>query len=113
MPIYEFQHPITKEIVEVIQSMTEEHVYTDREGTKWERVWNAPNAAIDTEMDPYSHSDWMKRTAKKGMTLGEMTDLSKDLSQKRERNRGLDPIKQKKVTNYEKKTKKPHPNKSK
>ena len=78
---------------------------------EWNRVFHAPNAAIDSECDPFSKDDFMKHTAKKGMTAGEMMDLSKNLSEKREKARGLDPVKQKAVTKYEKKTNKAHPNK--
>jgi hypothetical protein len=113
MPLYEFQHPKTREIIEVSQKMKECHVYIDDDGVEWKRIYNAPNAAIDTEMDAFSQKDWMRRTSKKGMTYGDMQDLSKELSNKREKSRGLDPVKNKTVKAYEKKTKKPHPNKNK
>ena len=113
MPIYEFRHPGTGEVIEVVQKMLECHVYVGEDGTEWERVWNNPNAAIDSALDPFSAKDFVKHTAKKGMSAGDMMDLSKDLSNKREKARGLDPIKNKTVTDYEKKTRKPHPNKNK
>ena len=49
------------------------------------------------------------------MTAGEMMDLSGELSKKREKakDNGIDPVKQKSVTKYEKKTGKAHPNKNK
>lgn len=113
MPLYTFQHPDTEETVEVVQGMKEDHFYVDEHGVEWERVFHAPNAAIDSSCDPFSKDDFMRHTAKKGMTAGDMMDLSKNLSKKRENARGLDPVKQKAVTNYEKKTNKAHPNKSK
>ena len=112
MPIYEYQNPETKETIEVVQSIKAKHIFIDDQGTEWHRIWSAPNAAIDTEIDPYSSKDFLKATAKKGMTAGEMMDLSGDLSRKRERSSGLDPVKNKAVTKYEKKTGKAHPNKS-
>lgn len=113
MPTYQYIHPCTEETIEVVQTMKEDHVYIDGDGIEWKRVFNAPNTAIDSsDIDPFSKKDFMKATAKKGMTAGDMMDLSKRLSQKREKSRGLDPVKQKAVTNYEKKTGKPHPNKS-
>ena len=42
-----------------------------------------------------------------------MFDLSKEMSLKREKKEGVDPIKNKAVKSYEKKTRKPHPNKNK
>lgn len=113
MSLYEYRHPKTGKIIEVVQNMKDNHIYIDDKGVEWIRVWHSPNASIDTETDPYSKKDWMKRTAKKGMTYGDMVDLSKELSDKRESRNGLDPVKQKAVTSYEKKTKKPHPNKRK
>ena len=113
MPIYEFQHPETGKTVEVIQGMKEKHIFVDDQGTKWHRIWNKPNTVIDSDIDPFSKSDFMKATAKKGMTAGDMMDLSGQLSEKREKSKGLDPIKNKTVTAYEKKTGKAHPNKNK
>ena len=91
----------------------EPHVmHIDNDGVEWKRVFDVPNAAVDSELDPFSRDDFMRHTAKNNMTAGQMMDLSKELSNKREKSRGLDPIKQKAVTSYEKKTGKPHPNKS-
>jgi len=113
MPFYEYQHPETGTIIEVMQSMKESHVFVDSDGVEWNRVFNVPNAAIDTEMNPFSQSDWDRRTKKPGMTMGEMMDLSKEISLKREQKEGVDPIKNKAVKAYEKKCRKPHPNKNK
>jgi len=114
MPTYEYIHPDTGETIEVVQKMKEDHIYIDEEGVEWERLFSAPNTAIDSAgMDPFSKDDFMRATAKTGMTAGDMMDLSKELSNKREKSAGLDPVKQKTVTNYEKKTGKPHPLKNK
>jgi hypothetical protein len=112
MPIYEYTNPETDEVIEVVQGMTDKHVFVDDQGVEWLRVFNVPNAAIDSDIDPFSKSDFLKATAKKGMTAGDMMDLSEKLSKKRESSRGLDPVKDKTVTAYEKKTGKAHPNKS-
>jgi len=40
MPAYTFQHPKTEEVIEVTQSMTDEHVYIDEKGVRWKRVWD-------------------------------------------------------------------------
>ncbi|MAF43691.1 MAG: hypothetical protein CMI54_05945 [Parcubacteria group bacterium] len=114
MPIYEFQHPTTGEVIEVVQGMKEKHVHIDENDVEWVRIWSNPNASIDSfNVDPFSEKAFLKVTAKKGMTAGEMMDLSGELSKKRESSRGLDPVKNKTVTDYEKKTGKAHPNKSK
>jgi hypothetical protein len=115
MPYYEYIHPETGETIEVIQKMTEDHVYIDKHGVEWKRVFHLPNASIDTDVNPFSEQEFVNYTAKKGMTAGEMMDLSGELSKKREQQskKGIDPVKQKSVVKYEKKTGKPHPNKSK
>tara|TARA_Y100000588_G_C13746790_1_gene708002 strand:- start:251 stop:598 length:348 start_codon:yes stop_codon:yes gene_type:complete len=115
MPIYEYIHPDTGETIEVVQKMNDTHVYIDEKGIEWKRLFSVPNAAIDTAhyINPDSKKDFLKATEKFGMTAGEMMDLSKELHSKREDKHGLDPVKQKTVTDYEKKTGKPHPNKSK
>ena len=115
MPTYEYIHPDTGKTLEVVQGMKEDHVYIDEKGIEWERVFTSPNTAIDADVNPFSEQDFVKYTAKKGMSQGEMTDLSKELSGKREQKSkgGIDPVKQKAVVKYEKKTGKPHPNKNK
>ena len=35
MPCYVFEHPKTGQTIEVIQSVKEEHVYVDEDGTEW------------------------------------------------------------------------------
>lgn len=110
MPIYLFQNPKTKEVIEVVQSMKADHVYTSEDGTKWERIFTVPNAAIDSgDIDPYSKQDFLKATEKKGITCGEMFDLSAEMSQKRQAKDGKDKIKEKTQKEYKKKTGKAHP----
>ena len=111
MPAYEYIHPDTGKTIEVIQAMKEDHVYIDPKGVEWARVFDTPNASIDSSINPFSKEDFLKATAKKGMTAGDMMDLSGELSKKREKKEGIDPVKQKAVTKYEKKTGKAHPHK--
>ena len=110
MPMYLFQNPKTKEVVEVMQSMKAEHIYVDDNGLKWDRIFTVPNAAIDSwGIDPYSKDDFLKATDKRGITCGEMFDLSAEMSQKREQKDGKDKIKEKTQKDYKKKTGKAHP----
>ena len=113
MPFYEFQNPDSGDIIEVFQNMKDKHSYFDSSGREWERIFSVPAAKIDANVDPFSKESFMKATATKGMTVGDMMDLSGELSKKREKSKGLDPIKNKTVTKYEKKTGKSHPLKSK
>ena len=100
MPIYKFRHPKTNETIEIIQRMKETHVYVDDEGVEWSRVWESPNASVDTSIDPFSAKQFREKTGKKGETLGEMWDLSAELSKKRKEKHGYDPVKQKALEKY-------------
>jgi|TARA_R100000808_G_C2097551_1_gene115747 hypothetical protein len=102
MPLYLFQHPKTEEVIEVIQKMTEPHVYTDEEGTKWNRIFTSPNASIDTQNDG-THEGFMKYTQNKKGTIGELWDASREASEKRNQEQGHDPVKEKHMKNYSKK----------
>jgi hypothetical protein len=114
MPIYEYINPDTGKTIEVIQSMKDKHIFIDNQGVEWKRVFHVPCASVDsTNINPDSKEDFMRATAKQGMNVGDMMDLSKELHSKREKTHGKDPVKEKAVTKYEKKTGKPHPNKSK
>jgi len=115
VPTYEYIHPETEETIEVVQKMRDDHFYIDENGLEWERVWHSPCASVDsTNINPESKKDFMRATAKQGMNVGEMMDLSKELHFKRQKiHGGKDPVKEKVVSDYEKKTNKPHPQKSK
>jgi hypothetical protein len=112
MPFYLYQHPQTKKTIEVMQSMNDEHVFVDSEGVRWERVFLSPAAKIDsmTYCNPFSKEDFARRTARPGMTMGDMWDESANLSEKRVKILGKDPLKEKAKAAYTKRTGKPHPN---
>jgi hypothetical protein len=105
MPIYLYENPKTGEIKEIIQRMDEQHIYSE-DNLEWKRVFSVPNANIDTvsNINPFSKQDFIKKTAKTGMTMGDMWDLSGELSRKREKKRGKDPVKEQTVKAYERKT---------
>jgi hypothetical protein len=112
MPVYLYQHPETREVIEITQRMNDIHEYTDPSGIKYSRVFLSPNAATDTVVDPFSKEDFLRRTKKK-MTLGDMMDESKALSEKREKKAGIDGMKESFMQKYEKRTGKPHPERKK
>ena len=102
MPIYVYKHPDKEEYEEVLQGMNDEHVY-EKDGVKWDRVFLAPNASIDSEIDPFSKSQFMDVTRNKRGTYGDMMDLSKEMSAKRaEKAGGKDPVKEKFYATYAK-----------
>ena len=100
MPIYVYKHPEKEEYVEVLQGMKDEHSYK-KDGLAWERVFLAPNASIDNDIDPFSGRQFVDATAAKKGTVGNMMDYSKELSAKRaEKRGGVDPVKEKYYKEY-------------
>lgn len=107
MPIYLYTNDETGEVKEVLQSMNEEHVYSE-DGVQWRRIYTIPTASIDTRIDPFSSNEFVRKTNKKG-TLGEVMDISAELSEKRaEKTGGEDPVKRKAFSDYEQKVGKKH-----
>jgi hypothetical protein len=104
MPMYVFEHPVTKSIQNVFFHMNDEKKFVDEQGVEWNRVYISPNAAIDTQVDPYSAKDFAKATNKPG-TLGDLFDRSQELHLKRKDKEGKDPFREKFYENYSKKHK--------
>ena len=101
MPIYAFKHPQTGEEVEVIQKMQECHVYIDDDGTEWQRVWDTPNASIDSGLDG-SKESFMRYTENKKGNLGDLWDASRESSEKRAKRYGQDNVKKKHFKKFKK-----------
>ena len=102
MPIYVYKHPDEEEFREVLQGMNDEHVY-EEEDVEWKRVFLSPNASIDNSIDPFNNQQFIDATYKKKVTVGNMMDLSAELSSKRaEKAGGIDPVKEKFYRNYAK-----------
>jgi predicted nucleic acid-binding Zn ribbon protein len=105
MPIYLYQNQETGEIKEVFQSMKDVHEYFGEHGDEdgWKRVFTVPQASVDSHIDPFSASDFAKKTGGKKGTYGDLLDASAELSSKRaEANGGVDPVKQQYLENYSK-----------
>lgn len=105
MPYYLYEHPTTKEIKEVFQHMNDVHEHSEA-GLKWMRVFAKPQAVTNSisNMDPFSAQQFVDRTRDmRGGTLGDLWDISSDLSNKRAKKAGKDPVKDKAVKAYEKK----------
>ena len=104
MPIYIYKHPTKEEYEEVVQSMNDPHIYS-KDGVEWERVFFAPNMAISASDDPFSANNYIEKTANMKGTVGDLLDYSAELSERRaESNGGVDPVKQKALEGYSKKT---------
>ena len=66
MPEYTYKNPITKEEISVIQSMKEDHIYRDKNGTLWDRVFFAPQASIDTKWDEIAQEISLRKPKVRG-----------------------------------------------
>jgi len=95
----------------VLQGMNEKHTYIDENGLEWKRVFQVPNAAVDSQIDANNPVAFIDATKNKKGTYGDLLDKSNELSEKRAKEHGgQDPIKEKFLSDYSKKTKgKKHP----
>ncbi len=110
MPTYIYINPKTGQTKEVVQTMREEHSYSEK-GVKWNRLYSVPQASVDANIDPFSQQQFIEKTGKKGATFGEVYDRSEELSHKRaEKRDGTDPVKQQYYKDYSAKRRgKKHP----
>lgn len=104
MPLYLFKNPRTGSVVQIFQFMEEEHKYSEN-GIEYERVFTVPNASVDSQINPDSATQFIEKTGKMKGTMGEIWDYSKELSDKRAKIHGEDPVKRKAEKAYSKKRK--------
>ena len=107
MPLYLYEHKETGEVVEVLQGMTELHEYhgsNGREKGLWRRVFVNPSLSFDTKVDPFDKKSFIKSTAGKNDTYGDLMDRSAEASEARAQRYGKDPIKEKQYSDYNKMT---------
>ena len=106
MPEYLFINPDDpKEVVSVHQSMKEEHKY-ESNGKAWKREYTVPKASIDSRINPESQSEFVNKTANKKGTMGDLWDVSQEMSERRKDiYGGADPVAKKHVEDYSQKRK--------
>ena len=111
MPLYTYENPKTAETIDVLQGMSDKHSYTDENGLEWQRVFQVPNASVDSRIDANNPLAFIDATKNKKGTYGDLLDKSNELSEKRAKDHGgQDPVKEKFLSDYSKKTKgKKHP----
>ena len=109
MPTYIYQHPDSGEVIEINQRISDRHEYTDDSGVSWNRVFTVPHTRVPnmTRANANSEEDFIRRTRESGGTMGDLFDLSKELSNKRKSQSkdGKDPVEQKFFKDYSKKRK--------
>lgn len=101
--MYVFQHPDREEYTEAYFGMNDEKKYIDEEGTEWKRVYLSSQLSVDAKVDPWDNADFVNKTGNKKGTVGDMLNLSSELSEQRAKESGgVDPLKQKYYDNYSK-----------
>lgn len=100
MPEYLYKNPNTEEIVSVIQSINDEHSYSEN-GVKFERVFLPTNSSIGSKQDG-SYDAFKKATEGKKLTIGDTWDISRESSDARSKANGRDEVKKKYFADYSK-----------
>lgn len=113
MPTYIYENPRTGEIKEVFQKICEPHTYSDSNGLMWNRVFTKPNAAVDTRISSINPNEFVSKTRGKNYSVGQLWDMSAELSEKRGGMTGQDEVREKAEQAYVAKTGKPHPHSKK
>lgn len=103
MPQFDYQHPDGR-IITLYQGMNEQHEYKDEDGVKWKRLFSIPNSVIDSiySINPYNSKEFVNVTSKKKGSVGDLFQLSAELSEKRKNKDGFDKIENKSFDKYEK-----------
>lgn len=83
MPLYSFQSPTTGEIIDIYFGMNDPKEYRDSEGVLWERVWEKPHATVHGNSDPFDSKAFVEKTRNMKGTVGDLWDMSRELSEKR------------------------------
>jgi hypothetical protein len=111
MPEYLYEHPKNGKVISLIQSVHDKHEYVDKNGVKWNRVFTAPELNTEGKLKPdCTVKEFSDYVGKKKGTIGDLFDRSAELSQKREKMMGKDPLKKKYFESWSKKRKgKRHP----
>lgn len=103
MPVYLYQNPNDGEIKEIIQSVHDVHEYYEND-IKWNRIFTAPEVNTQEKLNINSSAkDFSRVTSNKKGSVGDMWDQSQELSEKRKKVYGKDPVKQKYFEDWSKK----------
>lgn len=107
MPVYDFQHEESGQIIAVLVRLDEPDTARQEQtvdGKVYKRVYSASQISKDTKVGDATLNDFTKITTDKNLSVGTMWDISKEMSAKRaEKNGGIDPVQQKFYDDYKKK----------
>jgi hypothetical protein len=103
MPQFPLRNKITGKVEDFVGSYNQYRDFLEKH-PELERVYTPPRISVDTQIDPYSESDFVRKTANKRDNIGAFWDRSKELSEKRGGD-SSDPVKKKYFDDYAKKRK--------
>ncbi len=113
MPVHDFRNPVTDEVTSVYvpaNAQTHEHQTQIINGQIYKRVWDSFNLAISTAQNDGTRTDFQRATEGKKMSVGDMYDMSAEMSAKRAALAGgIDPIKQTTYDKFERENGYEHP----
>lgn len=103
MPVYTFKYK--NNYIDIVMGMDDPHEVFCENGELLERIWSKPQAHIKENFDINNSKEFSYKTGKMKGSLGDITNLSEELSQKRAKNsdNGRDPVKDKFFDNWSKK----------
>lgn len=108
MPEYTYKKPNENIYEDVFQSMSEPHVFF-KDGVEWDRVFTNPQLNVNGgKIDPFSQKEFVDKTGRMKGTMGDLFDLSAEMSYERANKDGKDPVKEKFLSDYKKETGKTH-----
>jgi len=105
MALFLFENIKTGETRDIFFKMNDVKVYNGESGDEvgvWERRYYAPNASIDTKIDPFSSSDFVRKTENKKGSYGSLLDASKEAGLARQQKAGFDPVKEDSIRKWKK-----------
>ena len=103
MPLYTFSHPQSGETIDIYFKMNEKKEYIDEHGTTWVREYYSPELNTTGKTNPWDSKQFVEKTGKTRGKMGDMMDLSAELSKERaSQNNGVDPVKEKYYKQYSK-----------
>lgn len=90
MPVYLYENPETKEVVEVLQKVSDKHEYIDEKGISYTRVWTPPQVTASLGIDAFSSKAFVEKTRGKNLSVGDLWDMSAEMGDRRENKDGVD-----------------------
>jgi len=114
MPLYTYIHPETEETIDVVQSVHDKHIFIDKDGIEWKRVFTVPEVNTQgTLKADATDKQFAEYTKNQKGSIGDLWDRSAELSEKRKKiYGGQDPVKKKYYQDWSKKRKgRVHPKK--